>query len=132
MNLLQRYLRLSFWNKLAAWGSFASLTGLTFAVFVYFGGIQENNRTTDPLNNLLVEHLNELDDIERNWKDEYAKVEVIAGRAAAALEVRFPQHSKNIRNVLASALESREMLRLLRQELHEAQDQLMTENDSDM
>jgi hypothetical protein len=36
VNLFDRYKRLTFWNKLAFWGSVASLVGLAWSFFAYF------------------------------------------------------------------------------------------------
>jgi len=38
MNLIERYKRLNFWNKLASWGAIASIIGLLLFIFLKNGG----------------------------------------------------------------------------------------------
>lgn len=128
MNLVQRYRKLSFWNKLAAWGALASITGLIFAVTIYFGEIFVNSSVHTTLQETLKGYLEEFDSIEANWSTEYRKVENVAGRAAAVLEDRFPQSSNRIRAILSNSLESKKVILQVRQEIQEVQDRIIVES----
>jgi hypothetical protein len=46
MNLINRYKRLSFWNKLAVWGSVASIVGIVAGVILWFFPL-ETKRSSD-------------------------------------------------------------------------------------
>ena len=128
MNLLQRYRRLSIWNKLAVWGAIASIAGIVFSVSAYFGGTVGNETAPTSMQITLAGYLKELESIENNWAEDYELVEAVAGRAAAVLEEQYPRNSEHIRATLDSSLESREVLRSLRQDIKEVQDQINVEN----
>lgn len=125
--LHEAYRQLSFFQKLGAWGSAASIVALTLAVSSRGGRQSLGTHGPESLHTKLAEYLQELDSIEANWDKDYGRVEPLANRALSLLRTDYPESAKAISSARESALAAEEIAHVLRQEIQGVLDQLATD-----
>lgn len=123
MNILERYRRLTLWNRIAFWGSLASIFALMLTA------IPDSGEEKLQLKSKLVGYLRDLDTIERNWESEYHAVEPLANRAISLLREEYPESANAIADSKMSADAAKHLATVMRIEFEKVIDSIDVEPD---